>query len=127
MSFQPYGRPVLAAGMAADERMTLFVDDQTPVWSPASRHDCAIASPHSHGCATPHSHMEKAMARPVALSAADMFAYSGCGLFLNSAGTKQKSCFTQSTPHSAKTSASCCQWPKDPGRPPTHVSRPLHV
>jgi hypothetical protein len=57
-SFHPYGRPVYAAGMAADDWMTLLVELHTPVWSPASRHDCAIASPHVQGFATPHSHLE---------------------------------------------------------------------
>ena len=56
-----------------------------------------MALPHVQGCATPHSHMEKAMGRPVALRAADMLAYRGCGSFLYWSGTLQKSCFTQST------------------------------
>ena len=73
--------------MAAELRMTLLVLDHTPVWSPAMRQDCASALPHVQGCATPHSHMEKAMGRPVALSAADMLAYRGCGSLAYFAGT----------------------------------------
>ena len=38
-----------------------------------------------------------------------------------------QSIFTQSTPHSAQTAASCSQWSREPGRPPTHVKLPPHV
>ena len=71
MSFHPNGTPEYSAGMAAEERITDLVEDHTPVWSPASRQDCATALPHVQGCARPHSHMEKAMGRPVAFSAMD--------------------------------------------------------
>ena len=87
-----------------------------------TRHDWAYASIQLHGFKSP-LHMFSAMCRPDSLSALLMLAYDP----FTSEAPPHQSIFTQSTPHSAKTWASCVQWPCDPTRPPTHTVLPALV